>query len=481
MNIRRLDKDNEIRRKKSGLDIKYGELDIYFPLKIDSSAFFEENTAKVAKCFGEFLGKCIDNNKKVNKEVLNKEYKIMDKRSKFINEECFESIGLYGTVYTNSQERLLLFPLKVELYNKQCVWLNAILYIFKNNMGILKIELPLINVSNEFLKRSDFNAYICKANCEWNRQSYDLHTFDEIKNMYLDVIHEFLNIEISECGDFLHHIILVDFEGCPYNVVEIDDEVQEELFKTIAGTFHEGPYTSYLKDAKEYISNNSWGSHNVRCIIKSTGGCLSILDRTVQDYWIKKNFTDNGKSPTDIECIDMYEQYIHMIQNNTEFPLVILMLKRINVLDSIRRKSTLSNNDKLDYEYLRNKIFISSIQEECCGTVCEQLDDFERMMRHYLRNKITDEKYQALNDILHRKKQEKEERFQRFISIGGIIFSLSFSLPAIRETVMIIRSICWWIKGDIPIITQDNFSVFIWIIFNVFIVRKLFLYNRKEL
>lgn len=451
------------------LEIRYGELDIYYPLKFESSFSFEEGLEQISECLGRFFFENIEGElDEEEKALLLREYEAFKKRSDLINEEFKESAKLYGTVYTNAHERFLLFPIRVELCNGRYVWLQAILYIFSNNMCILKIELPLEDVSNVPIKLCEWDKYIGKTTCIWNRQATELDSIEKIKDMYISVIQKVCGIEVLEFNEYLHHVILADFTGCPYNVREISEDVQEELFRTIAAPITEAPYTTYREDAKAYIQNNSWGNHNIRCILKSTGGCLSILDRTVQEYWINQFTEKNGRRLTDIEYLDMYTQHVNLIQSSTEFPLIILLLKRINVLNDIkvkyeqgRKENNKYSNSK--YEYIENNIFICTIQEDCYGTVSEQVSEFERLMPYYTKKEITNLKHESINEIIRKKETEKEEKYQKFISRFGLILSGIFGLPAINETVSILRNICVFIEGDIPYISKNVMSFLIWV------------------
>lgn len=53
------------------------------------------------------------------------------------------------------------------------------------------------------------------------------------------------------------------------------------------------------------------------------------------------------------------------------------------------------------------------------------------------------------------------------------MLTLIFGLPAIYETVEIIRNVFGFISVDVPIITLENLSVALWILLNLFMGLKI--------
>lgn len=81
----------------------------------------------------------------------------------------------------------------------------------------------------------------------------------------------------------------------------------------------------------------------------------------------------------------------------------------------------------------------------------------------------------AINDILKQKEQENNERFQNYISTGGLILSLIFGLPSLYETLSIIRSLFSFIPYNIPYLTLENTSTILWFILNIIIIKNIFI------
>lgn len=75
-----------------------------------------------------------------------RELEIYNDRCKALGREDKSFTKLYGNNFLEAHTRIVLLPLRLHLNNDKVVWLNAVLYVFTNKMGVLKLELPLVNV-----------------------------------------------------------------------------------------------------------------------------------------------------------------------------------------------------------------------------------------------------------------------------------------------------------------------------------------------
>lgn len=401
---------------------------------------------------------------------------LVDRLSR-IGKEYDRSVRCYGDSFIDSHERFLLLPLKVELNNKEDVWLFAILYVFSNKMGILKLELPLVNVDSYPLKRYASDEYLSQVFCTWNDTFSSQNTLKDIVRFYLSTLHDAIEVDLWRYDDKLQHIVLIDFDSNPVHIENISDILKEDLFRIVCAPVPERECTSYKKDAQEYIYKYSWGNHNIKYIIKNNGGCLSLVDKSLLNY-ISAEYK-KGNQIDDLDEQDYYKIYDSLacdLQVNAELALIIIMLKRINNHNIIIQKQY--NPKKLheiQNEYWESIKYICDLQEDCYGTVNQQIDTFEEMMPYYMKQQITDEKLSAIDSILKDKHQQKNDSFQNFIAIGSLLLALFFGLPSIRDTIGILRDVCTFIPRNIPYISQDNVSLIIWISLNLFIVIRIFM------
>lgn len=401
----------------------------------------------------------------------------LNQRVARLQKEYDVSSQFYGSNFTTMQQRFVLLPLKVELANHEYVWLHALLYVFANHMGILKLELPLKNMDMTPLKEYDFDSLIEKFMNKWNIEDFDTSVcLTSIYKEYLSFLSLKSNLTIRKHNNDIRNIILVDFEGMPKQINNIPNEIQEDLYRIVAAPVPNQKGTSYVQDARDYLKTYNWGNHGLKCFLKTTGGCLSIIDRnlfsTIEDSFKHQLAT------ADLEKDDytyLYDSLACDISINTEFALLIPILKKTNEYNDFFSKiSSPKDLVKIRKEYNRNIIFIAELQENCYGSVSEQISVFEKCMPHYLKTVISHEKLSALNNILYEEEKKKYDHFQSFLAIGGLMLSLIFGLPSIFETLKIIRELFSCIPMDIPILTLHNTSVFLWLGLNLFIFYKIY-------
>ena len=394
-------------------------------------------------------------------------------------EEYELSLKFYGKSYANRQDRFLLLPIQLELESGESTWLYPFLYVFENNMGILKLELPLVNSNTYTLFSNDLDKLIKKIINKWNIKDFiPTCTFFSIKNSYLDKLYTDTQLEFISYPTDIKNIILVDFDGIPQNLNSIPDSIQEDLYRIVCAPVPSRENTSYKKDAIEYIKNHSWGGHGIKYIIKSTGGCLSFVDHSILNY-----VCEDYKTQEQSTVLTPFDDYYIMCNNlakslclNVEFALLVSLLKKTNESNDYFNKITSSKKlSETQIEYHKNILFISELQEDCYGSVSEQTACVEQMMPHYFKSELTIAKKMAINDILKQKEQENNERFQNYISTGGLILSLIFGLPSLYETLSIIRSLFSFIPYNIPYLTLENTSTILWFILNIIIIKNIFI------
>ena len=107
------------------------------------------------------------------------------------------------------------------------------------------------------------------------------------------------------------------------------------------------------------------------------------------------------------------------------------------------------------------------------GSVSEQTEFFEKRMCHYFKQEIMERKLIAIDSILRDEEKKKREEFQDFIAIGGLMLNIAIGLPAINDTIAVIREVFAFWPYNVPIITMENVSLFLWLVFNGFILIKI--------
>ena len=411
--------------------------------------------------------------------IKDADLELLNQRIIRLQEEYDISLKFYGHNFTNRQDRFLLLPLKIELENGKFTWLYPLIYLFENNMGILKLELPIFDSCIEPLLENDYDRFLTKIINKWNIKNYNSETtLSSIQNFYLSNLLDDIKIDMVSYSNELKNIILIDFDGRPQHINSIPNDVKEDLFRIICAPVPSRNNTTYSKDADEYLKNHSWGGHGVKYIAKSTGGCLSFIDKTISDY-----VSDDYKAETKTSVLTPFNDYYNLCNKlardlcvNVEFALIIILLKKTNESnDYFNKIASMKKLSDTRIEYNKNILFISELQENCYGSVSEQTALLEKMMPHYFKHEITSPKKIAIDNILQQNEQEKNERFQNYISTGGLILTLIFGLPSLYETLTIFRKLFSFYPYNIPYLTLENTSIILWLTLNGIIILKLYL------
>ena len=87
---------------------------------------------------------------------------------------------------------------------------------------------------------------------------------------------------------------------------------------------------------------------------------------------------------------------------------------------------------------------------------------FELLMPHFLNAETTAKKIEAMNDIIAQDTAQKSSWLQNFLSIGSLLLTGVFGLPAIKDTLSLLRDLL--ILQDIPILTIENTSASLWFV-----------------
>jgi len=98
-------------------------------------------------------------------------------------------------------------------------------------------------------------------------------------------------------------------------------------------------------------------------------------------------------------------------------------------------------------------------------------------MIYFLDVKSRDERMKAIDAIIENDNNTKSLNFQNFLSIGGFLLTVIFGLPAIYETLTILRKSNLFINKDIAILTIDNCSIAIWIALTIILTVILYWKN----
>ncbi len=403
----------------------------------------------------------------VGSQIYCLEIEEIRERIKRIGIDYDQSKRLYGDLYTSSQQRFILAPLRVVLSNKEEVWLNIILIVFSNKMGILKMELPLKDMDISPIKEDAINCLVNAISSNWLDffPDQDINILD-IPNIYLNKLKS-INVSIRRCTGTIRNMIISEADYLPNDIDNIPKSILIELYKIVAAPVQELPYLSYVHDAQEYLKNHSWGKLGMKYFFSTTGGVLSIVDRKLLSYYIECYVKENEiKELSEDDEDDIASNLANVICLNIEYAIFILLLKNTNERNDVFSKLTHAKDiSRLTKEYNENKVYINMLQEDCYGTVSELIQKMEEKMPYFIKKDLWVETQDAINNILSAAEKQEQEKFVDYVSIGGLMITLVFGIPSIYETVKLLKAV-FWFQVDIPILTVENGTILLWGVLN---------------
>lgn len=413
----------------------------------------------------------------ISLNVYSTELESLQERLLKLKEEYEQCKTIYGNSFVDNQDRILLLPIKATLTNGESVWIHALLFVFRNNTGILKLEMPLTDIDIAPLKNNDINSFVKSIENCWDIDSFSQDIkLSTLSRFYIKQINDATGINIINYNNEIRNIILIDFNGLPKRIDSMPNEIQEELYRIISAPVPDYSFTSYTKEAQEYIEKHSWGAHGIKYITKINGGLLSIIDQSLLDYIIT-NFKEN-ENISNIDEDDYFNICSSIAKDvniNVEFAILIIMLKKLNECNDMYNKTQKKYDiNKIRKEFYQNILFINDLQSSCYGTVCEQTSELEKMMPLYLKSETNAINQKAINNILNDEIQQSNKDFMDFISIVTLLFTIIFGLPSILEAITILRkNLLYFITTDIPFVTLENTSILIWVFLNALIILKI--------
>lgn len=126
--------------------------------------------------------------------------------------------------------------------------------------------------------------------------------------------------------------------------------------------------------------------------------------------------------------------------------------------------------------YNYDLMFFCELQGAAYGTVLEQAEFFQEKMQHYLNGDLIELKLNAIDNVLEEEK-ERNNRFQNLIARGGLIFTIIFALPAIQESLEIIRIALSVVKIEIYSLLLEPIGVLLWLILCLVV---LFMFRKRR-
>lgn len=380
------------------------------------------------------------------------------------------NLKIYGEYYVNAHALIPLPPLKITLKNEASTLLHAMLFIFKNEMGVLRLTLPIDSMDIVPLQENNVDNYITYAE---TFQGFPIQLQDKsiesIVRLYYSFLMDVKKITSIVPFKSIVNTILANHSNMFESIDSVPIKFKEEIFKICSAPICERPGFSYEEDAIRHFADNSYRFKGLAYVVGSMGKCVSIVDKTFLE-----------STMADFTNIQAFNWIIKEIRRNVEFTIMILLLKNINNGYAFDQ-SIISNNKlcKISNDYNVSKIFISLLISGVYGSVRELTATFEEKMVYFLDEENVTDRITAMNNILDSEQARRTSQQNNILSAGGLLFTIIFGLPAINETLAYIRAIFAFIEINFPIITIENCSLAIWGAI-IFYLTALLIFNNRQ-
>lgn len=368
---------------------------------------------------------------------------------------------IYGESYVGNQKRLTLPPILVKLKNELYVWGNVTVLIFSNGFCFFKLEIPFKDIYVDSLYGINGEDLFDVAINIWKYDIGEKRIYESIESLFTEYECYFgkqcgKKTKVKMFNEMFCNTILSNFEGIPHDINKINYETQKMIYKIIAAPINVEMEHNFDKEIADN-SKRAWKLANIRYEFKTTGGCISYADKKLINYLGEKN--DDLSEDEKREYVDLC--VIESLCRNVEYALIITQIKRLVELVYLYIQGV--NVKKAEYTYFENKIFLSNLQENCYGSVSEQIEKVENAMPFYLKRNIYFERKEAIHQLNIKKNESYISLLQEVMNKGIFILTCVFGLPMINNTLLILKESTIMKSVDLDYISVDSLSVIVWL------------------
>lgn len=430
----------------------------------------EEVSKNIEKNIKKSLEKCDDYIQKdvyVEKKdgtkirIRSNEYNFLRKRANSYILKNEVSQKIYGQKYEDYKSVYLLKPILVS--NKDHFgWGNIIMYVFIDGHIIIKFEIPFFDKNTNYLLKKaelmDYDFSIMKN----SKKKMIFKSCGEIVRWYVDRLFR----GDVKCLNRIENIIISNYKPMVKNINDIDDEMKEKIYRIIAAPVPTGKNFDYKKNIKLYWNDLEYSYSGMQIFCNRMGGALILPDKR----YIKK-YKNNRKEITIIEQIDV----------NVEFAIIIILLKNIISKEVVNKIRFTRNSErkyiKYQYKSYKSDLMICALEEDCYGSVHDQIKYLEKNMDKFIRQENVLRRKEAMHQIVIAKGERRREHTQQIINVTALAITFIGGVPGIKQTLKIINRV---MPKYIQTFLNNSYDMIALIIWGVLAVIMCFVYLKKD-
>lgn len=418
--------------------------------------YLDEHKSDFPEYILDFL-KIDDSNVKPRGFGFSPEDKLAISTSRFTHEvanynNCLVNIA--GSLINQNKISYVLFPIKLRLENNISIYVNVVIDIFTNNMAILKVKIPFTGkLLDKVRKRELYTVFdIYTVDCEAIERKYE-YVKTENKDIY-KILYSFSkalfgkHIE-NEMLNTFEHIIISDYSPILTSFVDASNIAKKQLFHLLHSDKHESDQNE--SDYSDFWVSNGFVISGCRYLFDKSGRCLSLMSSQCELYDSLLNYVNKDELTSNI------------LENSIDLWIEICVLTRLNSQSVYHFTcDNLNVLQKTKDRYLQNENYLNDIFDMTTVQAFELFEKMQLELKKYISFNNVNRRWKRIEEIYNIRKESAKIKFNFLISVSVFIVTVIFSLPVVRETVIIFRKA--FPQSDIPLLTIDNVSVIIWIL-----------------
>lgn len=415
-----------------------------------------------------------------NEDIYNKKIdlvfasdRVANKLKRFVDANINEISELKKagkTIHRTSKIENCIFlssmPIKIYLTDLNFYFGQIYIIIFENGTGVLKLSTKLNNID-----ASPFSTYPIKKWYQyikiWNNMTFQKLEYD---GDGIDDIRYALDNYLSRIfGDnLLSHNRMLAFETFTLNKLQQDSYNIFSKNNELDDLFHLANPVSFAENKTSSELKNFWRNDH-----SSIGGVDYIKSNSCRLIF----FADLNKFAQQFsysEVDDKASYFQTSIQRTYDFTILLALCIKYNEICVYTKAMENQYNTLNKRQLLADQLYF----EDWFTMSPVKCREYYSIVKDCLENSITSmndklERLKIIDNIIEEENRMKKAKLTRVITF---IATVVFGLPAINETITIIKNVIFYSKDYIPFCTANQLSIVLWGLF----VTGVIIFNLKN-
>lgn len=444
-------------------------------------AFQVRSNADIIKCLlNEKSNKYVVASYMAGEVILNKDYgAVDDEKLKAYVEKYISVLGqtgdaikdVHGVFANNTSFVSLLNPLKLLMNNGDEIICPIFMYLMNTGLGVLKLRVPILDLDLDIFKSMPLIKWYQSASILYVENNDISTAFSEDKSG-----------TVADITELLQHVIQETFNGCLIN------EKMNLCFESLLLSKTRMPNIL----AKNFKVDDLRDIYHI-CFPEDT--MLFPSNSVVNDFWRDKHKEIGGigfiegmparliiymsgddwlKANDRVYCQNVLEFLENSIQFSFDWTICVVLMKKLNVMNLFY--SSDNNYHRINYNnavYCLRENELDDMMDQC-PVNCKQV----YYLVYEIINLSTESYEKRVNRLFKLESYSKnlfEDKRNMLFEILALCGTTIFGLPAIRDTLTIIRDAFFSLNGDlVKFTTVEGLSVFVWVAIIIYMIIRVF-------